>query len=300
MLVGLGLSGMPFCGADVGGFHGDTTGELLVRWYQLAAFYPFLRNHSHKMSVRQEPWQFGEPFLTYIKEALDLRYRLIPTLYTLMFEASKTGHPVIRPLAYVKADEESLLSDDAFLFGENVLVAPITHANASRRSVYLPPGEWLEYPNLSECLLPRKGEQFVPLEAFLNRVMTYVRSGGVVALTRSASHTTTANWKHIEWHINPSSKVEGLLYEDEGEGFGEHRITRVIGDGTNDQVVIRRVTEGSLSSVRESEEIHLLGLERASSIEGSISHQQHGSKLVIQVPIDWTELKVATEAREQA
>ena len=92
MLIGLGLSGMPFCGADVGGFHGNTTGELLVRWYQLAAFYPFLRNHCHKMSVRQEPWQFGEPFLTYIKEALELRYRLIPTLYTLMYEASQTGH----------------------------------------------------------------------------------------------------------------------------------------------------------------------------------------------------------------
>src|ERR1700719_4880674 len=104
-----------------------------------------------------------------------------------MYEASQTGHPVIRPLAYANADEESLLSDDAFLFGEDILVAPITHANASRRSVYLPPGEWLEYPNLSECLLPGKGEQFVALEAFLNRVMTYVRSGGLVALTRSAS-----------------------------------------------------------------------------------------------------------------
>jgi alpha-glucosidase len=299
MLVGLGLSGMPFCGADVGGFHCDTTGELLVRWYQLAAFYPFLRNHSHKMSVRQEPWQFGEPFLTYVKEALDLRYRLLPTLYTLMFEAATTGHPVIRPLAYVKADEESLLSDDAFLFGESVLVAPITHANASRRSVYLPPGEWLEYPNLSESLLPRKGGQFVALEASLNCVMTYVRSGGLVALTRSTSHTTTANWQHIEWHINPSPRVEGVLYEDEGEGFGEHRITRVIGESRGDQIVIQRVTEGSFPSVRESEEIHLLGLKRASSIEGSISHEQRGDKLVIQVPIDWTELKVATEAREQ-
>jgi alpha-glucosidase len=230
------------------------TGELLVRWYQLAAFYPFLRNHSNKMSVRQEPWQFGEPFLTYIKKALDLRYQLLPTLYTLMFEASNTGQPVIRPLAYVKADEESLLSDDASLFGESVLVAPITHANASRRNVYLPPGEWLEYPNLSECLLPRKGGQFVALEASLNCVMTYVRSGGLVALTRSASHTTTANWKHNEWHINPSSRVEGLLYEDEGEGFGEHRITRVIGESRNGQLVIRRVAQGSLPSVRESEE----------------------------------------------
>ncbi|HET9377551.1 MAG TPA: hypothetical protein VFO40_21445, partial [Chthoniobacterales bacterium] len=95
-----------------------------------------------------------------------------------------------------------------------------------------------------------------------------------------------------------SSRVEGLLYEDAGEGFGEHRISRVIGESRNDQIVIRRVTEGSLPSVRESEEIHLLGLERASSIEGSISHQQRGNKLVIQVPIDWTELKVATEATE--
>jgi alpha-glucosidase len=124
--------------------------------------------------------------------------------------------------------------------------------------------------------------------------MTYVRSGGLVALTRSTSHTTTANWQHIEWHINPSSRVEGLLYEDEGEGFGEHRITRVIGESRRDQIVIRRVTEGSLPSVRESEQIHLLGVERASAVEGSISHHVRGNKLVIEVPVDWSELKAAT------
>jgi alpha-glucosidase len=148
--------------------------------------------------------------------------------------------------------------------------------------------------------MPRKGAQCVALEASLNRLMTYVRSGGLVILTGTASHTTTANWKHIEWHINPNSKVEGILYEDEGDGLGEHRINRVLGEVRNGQIVIRRFAEGGLPSIRESEEIHLLGLERASSIEGSISHQQHGSKLVIQVPVDWTELKVATEAREQA
>jgi len=168
--------------------------------------------------------------------------------------------------------------------------------NASCRGVYLPPGEWIEYPNLSECQLPRKGVQTVPLEASLNQVMTYVRSGGLVVVTGSASHTTTANWKHIEWHINPNSKVEGILYEDEGDGFGEHRITRVLGEVRNGQIVIRRFAEGGLPSIRESEEIHLLGLERASSIEGSLSHQSRGNKLVIQMPVDWTELKVSPAA----
>jgi alpha-glucosidase len=93
--------------------------------------------------------------------------------------------------------------------------------------------------------------------------------------------------------------VEGILYGDEGDGYGEHRITRVLGEIRNDQIVIRRHVEGGLPSVRESEEIHLLGLNRASSIEGSISHQTLGNKLVIQVPVNWTELKVGTEAREQ-
>jgi alpha-glucosidase len=126
--------------------------------------------------------------------------------------------------------------------------------------------------------------------------MTYVRSGGLVALTRSAIYTTSANWKHIEWHINPTSKVAGFLYEDEGEGFGEHRITHVFGEVRNDQIVIRRLAEGGLPSVRESEEIHLLSLRRASSIEGSISHEPRGNKLVVQVPVDWTELKISTVA----
>jgi Bacterial extracellular solute-binding protein len=100
--------------------------------------------------------------------------------------------------------------------------------------------------------------------------------------------------------VVPGSKIEGFLYEDEGDGFGEHRITRVLGEVRNGQIMIRRFAEGGLPSIRESEEIHLLGLERAASIEGSLSQQFRGNKLVIQMPVDWTELKVSTEAREQA
>lgn len=98
MILGLGLSGVPFAGADVGGFGDDVDPEMLVRWTQLGAFYPFFRNHSVKGTRRQEPWVFGEPWTEYVAEAIKLRYRYLPYIYALFAEAHRSGKPVARPL----------------------------------------------------------------------------------------------------------------------------------------------------------------------------------------------------------
>ncbi|MGQ0569990.1 MAG: TIM-barrel domain-containing protein, partial [Armatimonadota bacterium] len=125
-VLGLGLCGIPLTGPDVGGFSGSPSAELYVRWLQLAAFLPFFRTHSAKFTPRREPWHFGEPSLGIAREVLKNRYRLLPYLYTLAWEASQTGHPLVRPLFWPDAQDPDLWGvQDAFLLGDALLIAPV-------------------------------------------------------------------------------------------------------------------------------------------------------------------------------
>ena len=126
-LQNLGLSGVPFCGVDVGGFFGDCDGELLARWTEFGIFQPFCRNHSCKGTVPQEPWAFGEPYETVCRDMLTLRMRLLPYLYSAFADAAQTGAPILRPLLFdFPEDPVTYRADDQFLFGDALLVAPIT------------------------------------------------------------------------------------------------------------------------------------------------------------------------------
>src|SRR4029079_18768992 len=105
MLLNLSVSGVPFCGADTGGFHHTTTGELLARWTQLAAFTPFFRNHSNLGTRDQEPWAYGPKVEAICKRSIELRYQLLSYLYLLFVEAHRVGTPIMRPLFWHYQDD---------------------------------------------------------------------------------------------------------------------------------------------------------------------------------------------------
>nr|MBF6591488.1 DUF4968 domain-containing protein [Ktedonobacterales bacterium] len=107
MCLALGLSGVPFVGFDTGGFWGNATGELLVRFTQLGALFPFFRNHSARGTHQQEPWAFGQPFEALCRAAIELRYRLLPYLYTLFEQATRDGGPLTYPLLYAFPTEDA-------------------------------------------------------------------------------------------------------------------------------------------------------------------------------------------------
>lgn len=139
MLLSLGVTGLPFAGADVGGFFGNPDPELLTRWYQLAAYYPFFRGHAHLETKRREPWLFGEDTTRRIREAIRVRYRLLPQLYTLFLRANATGQPIVRPLFWeFPRDEEAFENQEEFMLGPGLLVVPALHAGAQSTPVFLP------------------------------------------------------------------------------------------------------------------------------------------------------------------
>jgi alpha-glucosidase len=296
MLVGLGLSGVAFTGADIPGFVGEPSAELMSRWYQLGVFYPLMRNHSAKGTPYQEPWRFGNETLRLVREALERRYRLLPTLYTLMLEASRTGLPVLRPLVmHDPEDLECLNANDQFLFGDALLVAPVVRPGDSKQLAYLPSGHWLEFNNFQagEVL---EGSRYVIADAPHDAIPMFLRAGSGIALTRAAKHTSSANWSHLEWHLHAADTIEASLYEDAGDGYGDSRQTRISGRLEGDKLVLERGVTGTAMLERETESLHVYGLKSVSGVADASGFRFENGVLKLEVAADWSRLEVVIES----
>uniref|UniRef100_A0A672PM28 Neutral alpha-glucosidase AB-like n=1 Tax=Sinocyclocheilus grahami TaxID=75366 RepID=A0A672PM28_SINGR len=139
MCLSLGLVGISFCGADVGGFFKHPSAELLVRWYQAGAYQPFFRAHAHIDTPRREPWLFGPENTALIREAIRQRYALLPYWYQLFYNTHRTGQPVMRPLWVEYPDDVATFSiEDEYLIGKDLLVHPVTDEGATGVTAYLP------------------------------------------------------------------------------------------------------------------------------------------------------------------
>ena len=213
MLLNLSLSGVPFCGGDVGGFLGNASPELFVRWLQFAAFTPFFRNHSNLGTRDQEPWAFGPEVEAIARQTLRLRYQLIPLLYSLSQRAATTGEPLMRPLFYhYTNDPVAVACNSQFLLGRDVLIAPVLEPGCPARSVYLPKDVWYDFWT---------GERHVgggPILAPtpLDRIPVYVRAGGILPLTEARNSTQETPSTSITLHLWPGPEGEFHWYEDDG------------------------------------------------------------------------------------
>ena len=145
MLLGLGLSGEPLVGSDVGGYSGSSDPALFARWFALGSISPFFRGHAEKTAPNQEPWQFGQEVQDVARDLLNARYRLLPYLESLADEAHATGAPILRPLWWHFPDEPALenVGDEALL-GPFVLVAPQLSPTSPTRTVVFPAGRWVQ------------------------------------------------------------------------------------------------------------------------------------------------------------
>ena len=215
MVLNLGLSGIPFAGPDIGGFDHNADGELLARWTQMGALFPFCRNHSAIGTVRQEPWQFGAEVEAICRDAIRLRYRWMPYLYTLFREAADTGVPVLRPLALeFPQDDTAWNVSDQFLFGPDILAAPVLRPHLRQRMVFLPSGDWIDYWT-GERL---QGERWLIAPAPLRQMPLYIRAGAIIPEHPISSHADFAAVDHMTFALYgaPATPVVYSLYEDDG------------------------------------------------------------------------------------
>ncbi|XP_059656314.1 probable glucan 1,3-alpha-glucosidase [Cornus florida] len=220
MILTLGLTGISFSGADVGGFFGNPDTELLVRWYQLGAYYPFFRGHAHHDTKRREPWLFGERNTELLREAIHVRYMLLPYFYTLFREANISGIPVVRPLwMEFPADEATFRNDEAFMVGNSILVQGIYTERAKHASVYLPNGQsWYDLKTGTVY----KGGATHKIEVSEEGVPSFQRAGTIIPRKDRFRRSSTQMMNDpytLVIALNSSKAAEGQLYVDDGKSF---------------------------------------------------------------------------------
>ena len=214
MLSNLGLSGVPFAGSDVGGFTGDASQELFTRWMAVGSVSPFFRGHVQEGKPGHEPWAYEAENLT--RPLIDVRYELLPYLYRLMEEATRTGQPIVRPLVYKwPGAMASWLQDDVWLVGDDILAVPALAPGLTSVSIEVPAGVWIDRHD---------GQRVTPgdvavLNAPLNRLPMLVRA-----------NTAIPTWPRLRWvgeraadplylDIYPDAQAdagESTIYLDDG------------------------------------------------------------------------------------
>jgi alpha-glucosidase len=219
-LLGLGLSGFPFVGSDIGGFNEAPTAELFTRWLQAGVFYPFMRTHTMFNSPDQEPWSYGAQYESLNRRAIELRYQLLPYIYSVMREAAESGIPAMRPLMLEYPDDERTYGiDDQFLFGSDLLIAPVLRAETTQRSVYLPAGDWYDYWSGAHYT----GGKWIVVPVTLASIPIFVRGGAFVFAQPVVQHTGEMAGQTLEVTLFPNASSERWLYEDAGNGFEYQR-----------------------------------------------------------------------------
>jgi alpha-glucosidase len=216
MFATLGLSGQAYVGADVPGFIGRGDGELLARSYQVAVFAPFLRNHTAIDQYDKEPWRFGPFYEGIVRKFLELRYRLMPFLYTTIEEAHRTGVPLFRPLVLNFQDDVATHNlDDQFMVGDALLAAPVTNAGQREREVYFPAGRWYDYWTGA---VASSGGETQAVRAPIDHLPLYVRGGSIVPSTIVMQYTGEKPWNPLRFDVYPDAagQARGSLYEDDG------------------------------------------------------------------------------------
>ena len=240
--VNTGLSGIPLWGTDIGGFvpTTDFTGELYVRWFQFGAFNPLFRAHGRTWKLRL-PWGWNtgsfepseiqnyrgaanpdpaelrnaavEPIC---KKYLELRSRLMPYLYSAVRESCQTGMPIIRALfLHYPDDPKAIGRGDEYLWGRDMLVAPVVEKGATSRSLYLPSGAWYDFWTRERLEGGREISRAVDLET----TPLYVRAGGLIPMGPVKQFTEEKVEAPLEVHIYPGANGSFLLYEDDGKSF---------------------------------------------------------------------------------
>jgi alpha-glucosidase len=221
MLLGLSLSGFNFIGADIGGFAGIATPELFTRWLQAAVLSPFMRAHTMINTPDQEPWVYGEHHLAHNRRAIELRYELLPHIYSVMAECCAAGLPVLRPLFLeYPEDKETEDRDDCFLFGRDLLAAPVLKEQQSRHHVYLPASDWYDLWTGKVYA----GGRSHALDVTLESMPLFVRAGGFIFRQPVVQHTGEMPGQPLIVAVYPHETAsEAAYYEDDGASFAYRR-----------------------------------------------------------------------------
>jgi alpha-glucosidase/alpha-D-xyloside xylohydrolase len=271
--INTALTGIPYWGTDIGGFvpTKEFTAELYLRWFQFGAFCPLFRCHGRTWKLRL-PWGWNtgdaspieirnydgaatpdasqlhdERVETICRKYLELRYRMLPYLYSTVHECVTTGMPIMRSLwLHFPDDPKAVACGDQYLWGKSVLVAPVVENGATTRHVYLPKGGWFDFWTTEQI----EGDREIVREVDLETMPLYVRAGSIIPLGPVKQFTSEKVDQPCEIRIYPGADASFLLYEDDGNSFnyrkGEWTGIRMAWDDAHKKLTLR-LADGSRS-----------------------------------------------------
>jgi alpha-glucosidase len=263
MVMNLGLSGQPVSGPDIGGYSGDTTPELYGKWIAMEPFYPFSRAHTSVDNPPREPWTQGAEMEKVARTALERRYRMLPYIYTLAYNASQTGDPIMRPVFFADPKDTTLRNEQqAFLFGGDLLVVP----------------KWAEDPKLPKGIWRQVSLIDEKQENDGYQATVKIRGGSIVPLGKVIQNTSEKSLDPLTLLVclDENGHASGTLYEDAGEGFdyrnGQYALTHYTAtrDGNKIQVKIEN-RDGKLTVPDRTIEVRVItdtGILKGSGKEG--------------------------------
>lgn len=299
MLVNLGVSGVALVGADVGGFSENPSPELYARWLQAAALTPFLRSHSEFVSKPHEPFAYGPAFTDINRATIELRYKLLPYLYTLFHEHTETGAPVMRPLWFEYPDDvRTYLVEDQYLVGRDLLVAPVVTEGVAKRRVYFPKGSaWVDWWTGQRY----DGGKDAEVDAPLDRLPLFARAGATIPTQAPVQHTGEMTSAPLKLVAVRGADGTSSFYEDAGEGYdyqrGDHRTTIAI--QFVNKLRLFRAAHSKSPTPRSVASIEFLGVKgpprevrAAGRAVGDISYDAATRRLLIPISADVNEVVI--------
>lgn len=277
-MLNSGLSGLAYWTCDTGGFltgyyRDDQLGahaRLYERWMQFSAFSPITR--AHKAGGAPEPYAYGIATEQGTRHYLQQRYRLLPYIYSHAWQASRTGLPIVRPLALEFSDDKQSVATpgDEYMFGSELLVAPVLFEGQSNRRVYVPPGTWTDWDYGYDYA---GGREWV-VAAPQNRIPVLVRPGAIIPMAPDMRNTSEKPWDPLTVEVYPSALSEFTLYRDDGTTFayvkGDFTTTRFTCDARDERAVALTVEESNklYAPSRYVARLHLRETPTAVAVDG--------------------------------
>ena len=258
----LSISGISFCGTDIGGFSGEPDGELFTRWIQLGTFSPFMRAHSAGDTKEREPWSFGEPFTSINRKFIELRYRLLPYMYSVFWEHHRYGFPILRPIVMHEQEVvKNHFRQDEFTYGDKILICPVLAPGQKSRKVYVPKGKWYYFWTNQIVDGGKEVEVATPLET----MPIFIKAGSVIPEYPVMQYVGEREIEEVKLKVYYSDyEVNSFLFEDYGETFAYEQDIylekKYVVHGKNNKLTIQQSMEGLYTPRYENYSFEVIGL----------------------------------------
>jgi alpha-D-xyloside xylohydrolase len=261
------LSGIPYWTTDIGGFisGGDLSDpkfrELFVRWFQFGTFSPIFRVHGTRSNPDEnELWSYG-PESKILFQYDDLRYRLLPYIYSLAWKVTSESYTPMRPLVMDFRDDVNAQNvGDQFMYGPAFLVNPVTEQGATQRRIYLPKGKWYDFWTGAKV----EGGKFADVPAPLERMPLYVRAGSIIPMAPEEEYSNQKPADPIELRVYPGADGDFTIYEDEGDTYnyekGQYATIPIHWNDTTHTLTVG-ARKGSFSGMLETRRLNVIMVE---------------------------------------